>query len=62
MWVPIRVGIGEKSLAKGEVMKPRAGAFILVKADEAVSAVKALVTAGIGGLNPVRFGFGAGSR
>src|SRR5712691_6909459 len=34
---PIRIGIGEKSLAKGEVeIKPRAGALLLVKAQEAV--------------------------
>jgi prolyl-tRNA synthetase len=34
---PIRIGIGEKSLAKGEVeIKPRAGALMPVKADEAV--------------------------
>ncbi len=34
---PIRVGIGEKSLAKGEVeIKPRAGALMPVKAEEAV--------------------------
>ena len=37
---PIRVGIGEKSLAKGEVeLKPRVGALQAVKADEAVDAV-----------------------
>jgi prolyl-tRNA synthetase len=41
---PIRVGIGEKSLAKGEVeVKPRAGALIPVKAEEAVDRVMALV-------------------
>ncbi len=35
---PIRVGIGEKSLAKGEVeIKPRAGALLAVKANDAVS-------------------------
>ncbi len=45
---PIRVGIGEKSLAKGEVeIKPRAGAMTAVKAEEAVSAVQALVRAGL---------------
>jgi prolyl-tRNA synthetase len=34
---PIRIGIGEKSLAKGEVeIKPRAGALVPAKADEAV--------------------------
>ncbi|PYJ06923.1 MAG: proline--tRNA ligase [Verrucomicrobia bacterium] len=37
---PIRIGIGEKSLAKGEVeVKPRAGALIPTKADEAVEKV-----------------------
>jgi prolyl-tRNA synthetase len=41
---PIRVGIGEKSLAKGEVeLKPRAGALQAVKADEAVQKVMELV-------------------
>ncbi len=41
---PIRVGIGEKSLAKGEVeLKPRGGALQPVKADEAVEAVMKLV-------------------
>ncbi len=37
---PIRIGIGEKSLAKGEVeIKPRAGAMQSVKAGEVVEAV-----------------------
>ena len=37
---PIRIGIGEKSLAKGEVeIKPRSGAVQFVKIDEAVEAV-----------------------
>jgi prolyl-tRNA synthetase len=41
---PIRVGIGEKSLAKGEVeLKPRGGALQPVKADAAVEAVMKLV-------------------
>jgi len=41
---PIRVGIGEKSLAKGEVeIKPRSGAIQLVKADDAVEAVMKLM-------------------
>ena len=41
---PIRVGIGEKSLAKGEVeIKPRGGALQSVKADAAVEAVMKLV-------------------
>jgi len=38
---PIRIGIGEKSLAKGEVeVKPRAEALMAVKAEEAVAKVK----------------------
>ena len=37
---PIRIGLGEKSLAKGEVeIKPRTGAIQFVKIDEAVEAV-----------------------
>jgi prolyl-tRNA synthetase len=41
---PIRIGIGEKSLAKGEVeVKPRAGAVIPVKAEEAVANVVELI-------------------
>jgi len=37
---PIRIALGEKSLAKGEVeIKPRDGAFQAVKIDEAVAAV-----------------------
>jgi prolyl-tRNA synthetase len=41
---PIRIGIGEKSLAKGEVeIKPRAGALIPVKPEEAVERVLALI-------------------
>lgn len=41
---PIRVGIGEKSLAKGEVeIKPRAGALRAVKIDDAVAAVLKLL-------------------
>ncbi|HWW03267.1 MAG TPA: proline--tRNA ligase [Candidatus Acidoferrum sp.] len=37
---PIRIGIGEKSLAKGEVeIKPRGGAMLPVKAEEAVAKV-----------------------
>ena len=41
---PIRIGIGEKSLAKGEVeIKPRLGELIPVKAEEAVERVLALV-------------------
>ncbi len=45
---PIRVGIGEKSLAKGEVeIKPRAGALQPVKADDAVTKVLELIAAGL---------------
>ena len=41
---PIRIGIGEKSLAKGEVeLKPRNGAMSSVKIEEAVEAVMKLV-------------------
>ena len=41
---PIRIGIGEKSLAKGEVeVKPRATAVIPVKAEDVVEKVLALV-------------------
>ena len=41
---PIRIGIGEKSLAKGEVeIKPRGGALQPVKADDAVEAVMKLM-------------------
>ncbi len=44
---PIRVGIGEKSLAKGEVeIKPRAGEMQVTKTGDAVAKVLALVTAG----------------
>jgi prolyl-tRNA synthetase len=42
---PIRIGIGEKSLAKGEVeLKPRNGALQAVKAEDAVEAVMKMVT------------------
>ncbi len=41
---PIRIGIGEKSLAKGEVeIKPRAGALIPTKPEEAVEKVLQLI-------------------
>ncbi|MFM2294975.1 MAG: hypothetical protein RLZZ350_1388 [Verrucomicrobiota bacterium] len=41
---PIRIGIGEKSLAKGEVeLKPRNGALQAIKAEDAVEAVMKLV-------------------
>jgi prolyl-tRNA synthetase len=43
---PIRIAIGEKSLAKGEVeIKPRNAAFIAVKSEDAVARVLALVNA-----------------
>jgi prolyl-tRNA synthetase len=43
---PIRIGIGEKSLAKGEVeIKPRNGTLQSMKIDEAVDAVLKLVAA-----------------
>ena len=41
---PIRISIGEKSLANGEVeIKPRGGAMVLVKTDEVVNQVLTLV-------------------
>lgn len=41
---PIRIGIGEKSLAKGEVeLKPRGGALVPVKLEEAVEKVLELI-------------------
>ncbi len=44
---PIRIGIGEKSLAKGEVeIKPRAGALMAVKTGEAVAKVLEMIAAG----------------
>jgi len=43
---PIRIGLGEKSLAKGEVeIKPRNGAMQFVKLEEAVAAVLKLAQA-----------------
>jgi prolyl-tRNA synthetase len=43
---PIRLGIGEKSLAKGEVeLKPRGGTLTLVKAEDAVPAILAALSA-----------------
>jgi prolyl-tRNA synthetase len=43
---PIRIGIGEKSLAKGEVeLKPRNGAMQSVKIEEAIQAVSKLALA-----------------
>jgi prolyl-tRNA synthetase len=44
--IPIRIAIGEKSLAKGEVeIKVRAGALTAVKPDEAVNKVLELIAA-----------------
>jgi len=41
---PIRIGIGEKSLAKGEVeIKPRGGAMLAIKPEEAVAKVLELI-------------------
>ncbi|HEX4263708.1 MAG TPA: proline--tRNA ligase [Verrucomicrobiae bacterium] len=41
---PIRIGIGEKSLAKGEVeIKPRSGALLAAKPEEAVEKVLELI-------------------
>ena len=43
---PIRIGIGEKSLAKGEVeIKPRGGVLLPVKVEEATAKVLALIAA-----------------
>jgi prolyl-tRNA synthetase len=44
---PIRIALGEKSLAKGEVeIKPRTAAFQSLKIEEAVEAVLKLIQAG----------------
>jgi prolyl-tRNA synthetase len=41
---PIRIGIGEKSLAKGEIeIKPRSGAIQFVKVSDAVPSILALI-------------------
>jgi prolyl-tRNA synthetase len=41
---PIRIGVGEKSLAKGEVeIKPRGGAMLAIKPEEAVGKVMELI-------------------
>ena len=43
---PLRVGIGEKSLAKGEVeLKPRAGALTAVKAEDAIAKIREFLAA-----------------
>jgi prolyl-tRNA synthetase len=45
---PIRIGIGEKSLAKGDVeIKPRNGPMQFVKIEEAVATVLKLAEAGV---------------
>jgi prolyl-tRNA synthetase len=45
----IRIAIGEKSLAKGQVeIKPRAGALMPVKAEQAVETVLSLIAASAG--------------
>jgi prolyl-tRNA synthetase len=45
---PIRISIGEKSLAKGEVeIKPRGGAIIPARIEDAVARVVQLVSEGI---------------
>lgn len=50
---PLRVGIGEKSLAKGEVeFKPRGGPLQSIKVEEAAAAVIAWVQAEKAKLNP----------
>ena len=47
---PIRIGIGEKSLAKGEVeIKPRGGALQTAKTESAVEAVMKLLEPGNAG-------------
>ena len=44
---PLRLAIGEKSLAKGEVeIKPRSGAVIAIKAEDAVARLRELIAAG----------------
>jgi len=49
---PIRIGIGEKSLAKGEVeIKPRGGALQAIKTEAAVGAVMKLLAEGNAGLS-----------
>jgi prolyl-tRNA synthetase len=41
---PIRIGVGEKSLAKGEVeIKPRGGAMLAIKPEDAVAKVMELI-------------------
>ncbi len=46
---PIRIALGEKSLAKGEIeIKPRNGAIQFVKTENAVETVAALIASGTG--------------
>ena len=41
---PLRIGIGEKSLAKDEVeLKPRGGALIAIKPDQVVTRILELI-------------------
>jgi prolyl-tRNA synthetase len=48
---PIRIGIGEKSLAKGEVeIKPRDGGLQAIKTESALEAVMKLLDEGNAGL------------
>src|SRR5665647_3163238 len=59
---PIRIALGEKSLAKGEVeIKPRNGALQPVKIEDAIEAVLKLIEAGVvvdsGGGKPCKNGF-----
>lgn len=53
--IPLRVGIGEKSLAKGEIeLKPRGGALEAVKQEEAAERIVAHVRATLASLKPER--------
>jgi len=46
---PLRIGIGEKSLAKGEVeLKPRAGALMAIKPDQVVTTILELIRPKLG--------------
>jgi prolyl-tRNA synthetase len=49
--IPLRVSVGEKSLARGEVeLKPRGGAVTMVKKEDAAGQVLALVGEALGKL------------
>ena len=51
---PLRVGLGEKSLAKGEVeLKPRGGAVQFVKIEDAVAAVLKMIADGGSAPRPI---------